>query len=191
MLIEKMRHKEDVLAIITNLSGRKKIIRGIGDRYNVLAIVRDKFGEIKSMVKGKNIVTNAGDVFYAQMGAGESPTNAFANCFLGTSVVAEAKDDDYSDLTFIASSEKAPTATYPKANCQNGDNSGAAADSVTYMYEWTAGDFNDAAIGCGGIGVALASGTDPLLTRFKFTAAFAKTASDTLTLFVNHNMLGV
>ena len=167
------------------------MIKGYKDGFNVLAVVKDQFGKIKSVVKGKNIVTNAGDLFYAEKGAGEAATNAFANCFLGTSVVAEAKDDDYSDLTFIASSEKAPTATYPMTDDQDADNTGKAVDSITFKYEWTAGDFNDAAIGCGGIGVAAASGTDPLLTRFKFAAAFEKTASDTLTLYVNHNFLGV
>jgi len=191
MIKEKSRTKENIIGILTKEGGEKIMIKGYKGGFNVLAIVRDKFGKIKSMVKGKNIVTNDGDLFYAENGCEEAPTNAFANCFLGTSVVAEAKDDDWSDLTFIADSEKAPTATYPKTDDQDADNSGKAVDSITYMYEWTGADFNDAAIGCGGIAVAAASGTDPLLTRFKFAAAFAKTATDTLTLFVNHNFLGV
>jgi len=188
---EKSRTGEKVLAILHKNGGEKIMIKGIDDGYNVLAVVRDKYRKIKSAVKGKNIVTNDGDLFYAEMAAGESPTNSFANCFLGTATAAEAKDDDWSDLTFITDSEKAPTATYPMTDDQDADNTGAETDSVTYKYEWTAGDFNDAAIACGAIAVAAASGTDPILTRFKFAAAFEKTASDTLTLYVNHNFLGV
>lgn len=121
----------------------------------------------------------------------QPPTNAFANCKLGTASAAEGKTSTYATLTVITGSEKAPTATYPKVNDQDADNTGKATDSITYKYEWTAADFNNAAILCGGIMVAAASGTDPLLTHFKFTAAFEKTASDTLTLYVNHNFLGV
>jgi hypothetical protein len=160
-------------------------------KENVIAIVRNEAGEIKSIAKAKNIVTNAGDLFYAEMGCGASPTNAFANCFLGTGAGAEDKADDFGDLTLIASTEKAPTATYPMVNDQDADNTGAAADSITYKYEWTGADFNAASIVCGVIAVASATGTDPVLTRFKFTSAFEKTATDTLTLYVNHNFLGV
>ena len=207
MIIDNFKNKEDVVAIVTRPDGTIQVttseVTNLWHRfliwlgfekpknYNVLAIVQDKYGKIKSIVKGTNIVGNVGDIYYAEMGCSEGPTNAFANCFLGTSVVAESKDDDWSDLTFIASSEKAPTATYPMTDDQDADNSGKAVDSITYKYEWTAGDFNDAAIGCGAIAVAAASGTDPILTRWKFAAAFPKTASDTLKLYVNHNMLGV
>lgn len=154
-------------------------------------IVRNKAGEIKGIHKTKNIVTNAGDLFYAQMAAGESPDSAFANCFLGTGAGDEAKDDDFSDLTEIADTEKAPTATYPKTDDQDADNTGAAVDSVTYKYEWAGADFDAASIVCGVIAEADASGTDAVLTRFKFASAFEKTATDTLTLYVNHNFLGV
>jgi hypothetical protein len=191
MIKEKIRHGEKVLAVLTGPDGKKKYIRGMDDGHNVLAVVRDKFGKVKSAVRGKNIVTNAGDTFYAQMGAGESPTYSFANCFLGDSAVAEAKDDDFSDLSLIASTEKAPSSGYPKSNDSDADNTGKAVDSVTYKYEWTTSDFNSSTINCGGIAESGASGTDPLLTRFKFSAQFEKTASDTLTLYVNHNFLGV
>ena len=161
------------------------------NKENVIMIVRNEAGEIKGIHKSKNIVTDAGDLFYAQKGCSASPTNAFANCKLGTATAAEGKASTYATLTVITGSEKAPTATYPKVNDTDTDNTGKAADSITYKYEWAGADFNDAAIACGGIIVAAASVTDPLLTHFKFTAAFAKTATDTLTLYVNHNFLGV
>lgn len=161
------------------------------NKENVIMIVRNEAGEIKGIYKSKNIVTDAGDLYYAEMAAGQVPTNAFANCFLGTGAGGENKADDFGDLTLIASTEKAPTATYPMTDDQDADNTGAATDSVTYKYEWTGADFAAASIVCGGIAEAAASGTDPLLTRFVFAPAFAKTATDTLTLYVNHNFLGV
>jgi len=190
-MIEKTRNRESVLAIVKRPDGKIKIIRGMADKYNVIAIVKDKFGELKSMVMGQNIVTDAGDLFYAQKGCGTSPTNTFINCYLGTATAAEGKTSTYTTLTVISGSEKAPTATYPKVNDGDTANTGKAADSITYKYEWLGADFNNAAIACGGIAKAGASGTDPLLTHFKFTAAFEKTATDTLTLYVNHNFLGV
>jgi hypothetical protein len=159
--------------------------------FNVMAIVRDKDGKIKSVNHAKNIVGDAGDIFYAQMGAEEAPDNLFAECQLGTDATAATKGDNWGDLTKIASSEKAPTGGWPKSNDQEADNSGKAVDSVTYKYEWTGGDFNDNAIREGIICVTGASGTDPILTRWVWGAAFEKTATDTLTLYVNHNMLGV
>jgi len=191
MINQKSRIKENVLAIITNKDGTKRFIRGNSDKFNVCAIIRDKFGEIKSIIRAKNIVTNAGDLFYAQMAAGEAVTNAFANCILGTGDVAEDKADDFADVGKIADTEKAPSAGYPKTNDSDTDNSGKAVDSVTYKYEWTTGDFNAASVVCGAIVVAAASGTDPILTRFLFAAPFAKGADQTLTLYVNHNFLGI
>src|SRR4030065_1722609 len=141
MINEKGRVKESVLAIIEKPNGRKKYVRGASEKYNVLAIVRNKYGEIKSIVKGKNIVTNAGDLFYAEMAAGEAVTNAFANCILGTGAVAADKGDDFSDVVVIADTEKAPEAGYPMTDDQDADNTGAAVDSVTYKYIWLGADF--------------------------------------------------
>ena len=188
---DKVRQKEKIIAIIKNEKGGKKIMTIGVEKYNVFAIIKDKFGKIKQIIKAENIVTDAGDIYYAQQGANETPTNAFIDCVLGTGSIAAAKGDDYSDMTVIAGSPKAPTATYPKANDTDTDNTGKAVDSVTWMYEWTGADFNNAAIREGMISITSATGTDPLLTRWVWGAAFEKTATDTLTLFVNHNFLGI
>ena len=190
MVKDKTHNKESIIAIITNKKGEKKIMKS-NSTYNILAIVRDKFGKIKNIIKAKNIVTNAGDLYYAQQGANETPTNTFIDCVLGTGAIAADKTDDYSDMTVIAGSPKAPTATYPKSNDTDTDNTGKAVDSVTWKYEWTGADFNNAAIREGMISITSATGTDALLTRWVWGAAFEKTATDTLTLYVNHNFLGV
>ena len=163
----------------------------MSNKYNVLAIVRNKYGEIKNIIKAKNIVTNDGDLFYAQKGCGEAPTYAFVNCVLGTGIAAAAKDDDYDDVTPIADTNKAPSANYPKTNDTDEDNTGAAVDSVTWKYYWLGADFDDAAIAEACITIAAPEAGSKVLTRFKFVAAFAKEATDTLTLYVNHNFLGI
>lgn len=191
MVIEKGRIRENVVAIITKPNGKKKFIRGMSDKYNVLAIIRNKFGEIKSIVRGKNIITNDGDLFYAQMGAGEATTHDFINCVLGTGEVAADKGDDYNDMTPIADSEKAPSANYPKTNDQDADNTGKAVDSITWKYYWLGADFDDDAIAEGCITVVTPEAGDKVLTRFLFVAPFPKEATDTLTLYVNHNFIGV
>ena len=159
-------------------------------KTKIVAVLQNNETGEKRVVETKNLVGNAGDVFYAQKGCGETPDNAFANCFLGTGSTAAAKDDNWSDLTYISGSEKAPTATYPKTDCQDADNSGAGTDVITYKYEWTtSGDYS--AIREGVIAAAAASGSDPVLCRFIFPAAFDKDTSTTLKLFVNHTANGV
>ena len=188
---EKIRQREHIIAIIKNPKGGEKRMEVKPKETNIFAIIKDEFGKIKQRVNTSNIVTNAGDTYYAQLGAEETPTNVMANCYLGTGSIAAAKTDDYSALTLIASSSKAPSTGYPKSNDTDTDNTGKAVDSVTWKYEWTGADFNDLAIREGIISKAGATGTDPILTRWVWGSAFEKTSTDTLTLYVNHNMLGV
>lgn len=145
----------------------------------------------KNIYETNNIVTDAGDVFYAQKGAGESVTNAFANSILGTGSTAPGKSSTTSSLTIISGSEKAPSSGYPKTNDADADNTGAGTDVVTYKYEYAAGDGNWTAINEGAIKVASAGAGAPLLCHYQFAASFNKDSSTTLKLFVNHTMTGV
>jgi len=170
MIVENLKFKENVIMVATKKDGSKKTY------------------------KAKNIVGDAGDIYYAQNACVETPTNAFANCVLGTGSVAAAKTDDYSAVTPIAGSEKAKTAGYPKTNDADADNTGAGADVVTWLFEWAVADFSDAAIYEGCITVASPVGgtsASPLLTRWVWGASFAKDADTTLKLFVNHTANGV
>lgn len=163
-------------------------------RGEVLAILTDIHTGKKRAFKTHNIITNAGDVYYAQLGAGESPTNAFDTLWLGTSAgsAAPGKASDSDDLGFIASSAKLVKATYPLTNDGDSDNTGAGLNIVTWTFEYSAGDFNNADIGDGQIGVGAHGAAEPVLTHFEFTGgAFEKTASDTLKVIVNHEFLGV
>ena len=142
---------------------------------------------------GANLVGDAGDVFYAQRGAVETPTNDFNTHELGSDFQTPTitKADDRGDLqNNIAASIKLTAATYPTSNDTDTDNTGAAADVTTWLVSYTTGDFNDTDITGGIITNSGAGATEPILTRYILTT-FKKTATDTLKIFVNHTANGV
>ena len=151
-----------------------------------------KLGE-SLMVPGLNLVTSDGDLYYAQRGVQETPTNDYtgvnAGIRLGTGTTGPTKSD--ADVqTFITGSELAVDATYPKRNDDDTNNSGRGITVMTWRYSYlaAAGPFNNIAEG------AIANNrTTPgnLLTRFLFAGPFSKTTSDTLVVYVNHTVLGV
>lgn len=108
-------------------------------------------------------------------------------CSAGT----PGKTADYSSFTEIASAALAVDATYPKRNDGDSNNTGAGTDIITWRFSYSAASFANAAITHGIITLTTATGTDPLLTGFAFAASFAKTTSDPLTVWVNHEFLGV
>jgi hypothetical protein len=157
----------------------------------VIAILRNEETGLYRVHKTRNIVTDAGDTYYAQSAAGETPTNTFDELELGTAGTP-GKTADRSDFTPIASTQKAETATYPKTNDGDSDNTGAGVDIVTHQFAYAAGDFNNGAITHGWITNTTPGASEPLLTGFAFTGgSFAKTASDTLKVIVNHTFTGV
>ena len=71
-----------------------------------VVLTNHRTGKVR-VIPGRNIVTDEGDKWYAQSACGESPTYTFANLYLATAGPATpAKDDDYSDYTVHAGSEK-------------------------------------------------------------------------------------
>lgn len=162
-------------------------------RGEVIAILRNEETGLYRVHKTHNIITDAGDTYYAQKAAGEAVTNAFDSLWLGTtnaSTPGKASDSD--DITLIAGSTKLVKSTYPKTNDADADNTGEGPDVVTWTFEYAAGDFNHATITDGMIGVGAHAAAEPALTHFEFSGgAFAKTASDTLKVIINHTFNGV
>ncbi|MDJ0513078.1 MAG: hypothetical protein QNJ62_06510 [Methyloceanibacter sp.] len=158
-------------------------------RQNILAVLSSGRGN-PLVIPAANIVTDAGDIYYAQNGASETPTNAFGITELG-SAGTPSKSANRSAFTAIASTQKAHAATYPKTNDSDTDNTGAGADVVTYLASYTKGDFNAASITHGWVTNVTPGASEPLLTGYAFAAAFGKTADDTLKVFTNHTMNGV
>jgi len=161
----------------------------------VIAIVTNEETGLVTIHRTHNIVGDAGDEYYAEAGAvlgGESLTNAFDTMELGTAGTP-GKTADTDDFTLIASTAKVVKSTYPKTNdTGDSDNTGDAVDATTWTFEWTAADFNDAAITHAWIVVAAHGGAAPILTGFAFTGgAYAKTATDTLKVILNHTFNGV
>ena len=164
---------------------------------SVIAIVRDeKTGALKGRYVTHNIVTDAGDEYYAEAGAqhgGESVTIPYDSMSLGTAASsAPGKANDWSDITEIASTNKLVKATYPKTNdTGDADNTGDGVDVVTWTFEWAGADFNSVVITDGVILEGAGAASEPLLTHFEFTGGvFTKGATDTLKVIVNHTFLG-
>jgi len=159
----------------------------------IVAILRNPELERELVIPGLNIVTNDGDVYYAQSSVAETPTDDFdaagAGFRLGTDNTAPTKSD--TDVTTEDSAgRKATDATYPRTDDPDGDNTGAGVDIVTWRVSYTTAEANITGIQEGAIVDDRATPT-AALTHFLFAASFDKTASDTLKVFVNHEMLGV
>ena len=151
---------------------------------------------IKEFDYTHNLVTNDGEIYYAKMGAGETPSTDenFENgrFEMGTTAYTEAEGDDFENFDVsgsskISGSRQVFTSGYPKTNdTGDSDNTGDAPDAVSYAVNYSASAWNDANVeqGCIHDKASPVSATK-LLSVFSFTS-FAKTSSDTLKVFVNH-----
>lgn len=154
---------------------------------NVLSVLGTPHGS--RIIPASNIVTDAGDIHYAQRAVSEALTNAFTTHYVATAGTP-GKAAILSSFTHVAASAKVNSAGYPLRNDVDADNSGAGADIVTHLAEWTTDDFDAVGITHGLITNTTPATGEPLLTGFAYAAPFDKTASDTLKTFVNHEMSG-
>lgn len=160
--------------------------------YNVIAVLTREDGE-KEWFSAKNIVTDAGDRFYAQTIVGTTQTTNFKTTgylYLGTSAVTPTKSDAQVG-SVIASGSVALDSGYPVVSDPDTDNTGSGVDIVTWRFTFGTAVANANNISEGAIANSStynASGTS--LTRFLFASTFNKTSSDTLKVFVNHEMRG-
>jgi len=157
---------------------------------------------IKEFDYTHNLVTNDGEIFYAIQGAGETPAVCEQFCMsdavfaMGSANMVEAETDTYGTFSAvcgnpIACSQKAYTACFPLTDCMCADNMCVSTQVISYSVCYTTGDFNDCDIEHG----VIFDDTTPacatkLLSTFSFTL-FAKTACDTLKVFVNHTFENV
>lgn len=163
----------------------------LGVSGTVVIVLQNIFTLEKKIMRCKNIVTDAGDLHYAQRAVAESLTNAFGIMELGSAGATPGKSSNRSNITTkIASSQKAFDGTYPKRNDDDADNTGAGVDIVTFRVSYTTGEANDAAIDRVFITNTSPGASEALLMYAEFTS-FAKTSSDTLKMFVNHTFTGV
>jgi len=169
-----------------------EIIESMEVTGNVVIVLTNVNTGEKRTFKGKNLVTDAGDLHYAQEVVSETLTNAFGIMELGTAHgAAPTKTDDRADITtFVSSSQKVFDATYPKRNDGDTDNTGSGVDVVSYLVSYTTSEANDGAITEVIITNATPGASEPIQTHADVTS-FAKTSSDTLKVFLNHTLNGV
>ena len=179
---------------------KKPVGNQINPDLNICVVKETSSGE-KTWYYGKNIVTNDGDLYYAQQAVETgTPTSDFGGSNgrmeLRTGSATPAKADVFTQVTTpIPTSIQEIDSGYPKVNDNDSDNTGAGTDIVTWRTSWSTSDFNATAIigGCihvaGGNSGATTPGGTKLLTHFSLTS-FNKTSSDTLKIFVNHTFNG-
>lgn len=183
---------------------RSRILRSAGglwfpdvdhvvDRHrNIYAVRRGPEGVL--VVPGSNLVTDAGDRYYAQRMAAESPTYDFRVLYL-CSAGTPGKAATTSAFTGITDTNKLPSAGYPKSNDADADNDGKGVDVVTWKYQYAKADFGTpSGTITHGLICLTSQSTLPvgenILTGWAFAEAFGKSTNDTLTVYVNHEALG-
>lgn len=160
-------------------------------KVNVVVVLK-RDGETVFRQVIENIVTNAGDRYYAQRAAGETPTDNFDRMVLGNGTPPTyTKTSTYGTLTgAITASTKVVSTGYPRTNDTDPDNGQGGVNVVTWKFAWSKTDFAANGINQAVITIPNPTSTSPILTGFTMTA-FDKTNNDTLTIFVNHQFQGV
>ncbi len=155
----------------------------------LLVLTNHKTGEVRK-IWGRNIITHAGDIYYAQSAAGEAVTNDFNSLYLATAGPAADKGDDYGDFTVVAGSEQAVENLYPRTNDPDADNTGAGVNIVTWLFEYGTADGPFVNITHSFISITGAGGTDPILNSYEWAAAWDKDEFTSATIFSNHEFEG-
>jgi hypothetical protein len=195
--------RDQVIAVLRGHGGAAQTIKesSVSKVVNTkVVVVLQRADGTKETHESKNIVTDAGDLYYAQRGVNTLPTNftTGAGVFDGIMELyngassAPAKGNNRSNLAGLATgSGKAMDSTYPKVNDTDPDNTGAGTDIVTYLVSYITSEANASNIADVIITNPSPGASEPLLMHAEFASAFTKTSSDTLKVFVNHQMNGV
>lgn len=172
------------------------LVDGIGVVGFGVVEVRDANGNLKQVVPFANLITTAGDQYYAQKAiVGISPANPSAptavnGMKLGTGTTAAAKSGAGAALvTYLSGSNIAFDSTYPSAAAVGGDGGWNA----TYKTTWAAGTATNSAITEAVIvndqATNATSTAANSICRVTFTAV-NKGASDSLAITWTHKFLG-
>jgi len=185
------------------------IPKQVGIRGVVVACLFGPDGKLKHRTECHNIVTNDGDLYYAERAAllttgtpiSPVPTNftdangvpdMIFELYTATGSSAPAKANNRSNLgTLITNSAQVVDATYPLVNDPDGDNTGSGVDIVTYRVSYTTANANGSDIDDIILTNPSPGASEVLIAHATLGAPFTKTSSDTLKVFVNHEFLGV
>jgi hypothetical protein len=183
-------------ALEVALAQARGLVDGSGLVGFGVAELRGPDGALKQVVPFANLITTAGDEYYAKKGiVGISPANpsaptAASGMKLGTGTTAAAKSGAGAALVTYESGSNNPfDASFPSAAAVGGDGGWNA----TYKVTWAAGDVTETALT--EVVIVNDAGTDATSTaantysRAVFTA-INKGASDSLAITWTHKFLG-
>jgi len=159
-------------------------------RENVTVVIKDAAGKVKGVVKGSNIITNDGDIYYAQKIVGETNTSfEQPSLVLGTGTSIPSKTDTGVE-TPIADSDKLLDSGFPQRDNQDPGNTDGGVNTVTWKFSYPLGAVVATGVSEGAI---VDNGASPTmaLNHFLFSNAFDITDTDQLTVYVNHKFVGV
>lgn len=188
---------KEILDAVHDAFGMARNLDKVGLIGYGVAEVRDGDGNLTFLLPFANLVTDAGDLYYAQKAitaiapASASAPTAMTGMKLGTGSTAVAKSGAGGALvTYKTGSNAAFDSTYP----QTANLGGGLGVNAVYRTTWAAGTATDAALT--EVVIVNDSGTNATSTaantasRALFGSAINKGASDSLVVTWNHKFLG-
>lgn len=164
------------------------LVKGIVKDNILVKIINKKTGKEK-IIKGHNIVTNAGDIHYAKKIIGETSSLDTLYLRLGTDSSNPTKDD--TDVNaYIDPSSRIVDSGFPQRNYTDEGNTNGGENVITYKITYDVGEV----VANGVIEGALVDDPDnptEALNHFLFDEAFDVTDQDQLIVFINHAFVGV
>jgi hypothetical protein len=199
-MIERTAIHDDVVVVLRVDGSKGAPMSSCVVDTKVVVVLEDASTGLRRTHISKNIVTDAGDLFYAQRAVGTLPTNftdgsgvfdGIVELYNGASA-SPAKGNNRSNLTgLVSGSTKAMTSTYPKINDSDVDNTGAGVDVVTYAVSYSKVEANASNIADIIITNPSPGASEPVMMHAEFGTPFTKTSNDTLKVFINHTLNGI
>lgn len=173
----------------------KGLLEITGKNKNIVLIKENAVSGAKLVMRGSNIVTTAGEYYYAEMVCSTDPTDDFDNSTAGIHLGNGTTGGESSTHTDVNSDDvsmynvEALESGYPKVSCTYTENTGSGANVITWHYYWSTTEGTGTGLNEGAIVNSL-TGATAALTVFDIGSTFDKTASDTLRIFINHTVSG-
>lgn len=161
----------------------------IGVQGRITAVLIDGKTGNKQYFHGSNIVTNSGNRWYAARGALAASGFQVLGMKIGLGSTAVTSTDTDIQTSF-ASCFHSLDAGYPLLSDTDTDNTGALSNTVCWRVTYSAAG-GPSQVGIREVILCDASAVTGLINHALFAAAFDKTTSDTLKIFVNHQFTSV
>ena len=154
----------------------------------VVAILKNKRTGNQYKFVTRNLVTNAGDQYYAEASVGSESWSVVGMRLGWDPASADVAKADTDVNSFLTGTNQNLDAGYPMTDDSDGDNV-SSVDIVSWRVSYGSSAANVGSISEIALVDNIASPTKALCHAV-FATAFAKTSDDTLKIFVNHEFLG-